>query len=104
MLLHMLINETKPTLTIDKPVAYSLVTQICWAHSGLYAPLSDLQPTAGLPPKILNLSHFYSKKMQKCAVKLDFCKMPFFSVFVVYVLQKYLGTFTPFKNTRLEKV
>ena len=39
MLLHLLINETKPTLTTDKPVAHSLVTQICWAHSTVgYTP------------------------------------------------------------------
>ena len=105
MLLHLLINKTKPTLTTDEPVAHSLGTQICWAHSGLYAPLSDLQPTAGLPPTILDLSHLYSQKMQKCAVKLDFWKVPFFSVFIVVdVLQCYLGTFTPFKNTRFEKI
>ena len=78
MLLHMLINETKPTLTTDEPVAHSLVTQICWAHSGLYAPLSDLQPTAGLPPKILNLSHFYSKKMQNLQLNWIFVKCNFF--------------------------
>ena len=78
MLLYLLINKTKPSLTTDEPVAHSLVTRICWAHSGLYAPLSDLQPTAGLPPKFLDLSYLYSQKMQKCAVKLDFCKMQFF--------------------------
>ena len=83
MLLHLLINETKPTLTT---VAHSLVTRICWAHSGLYAPLSDLQPTAGLPPKILDLSHFYSQKMQKRAVKLDFWKVSFFLQFSLLLM------------------
>ena len=79
------------------------MTQIYWAHSGLYAPVTGLQPTAGLPPDFGFNPFLIPEDAKMCSLTGFSVNLPFLPLFVD-VFQNFEALLPLLKNTRFEQI